>query len=296
VGGPAAGAVGLPRAQVAAAGWSAVLRGRPQLNARSVSQSGEPRITQSCFPSDAVRGDHGAGSSWPAFAGRRGLGCRGPRCTSEAGLLAGRFEVVPPVASAGFGLAAALGSAGLGLAVTAERKGGPPRPLANTALQQTAARRRCAAVGGPAAGAVGLPRAQVAAAGWGAVLRGRPQLNARSVRRQMVALANYEREVIRILAGEKFQPSVVSHLTNAAEADSVEHTGVGYFLTLHHPGLPNERHVLSTPMVIGRSSFVECGFVCFVENSELTLECYSWGNAPIPADIRSQDVRITTAA
>jgi hypothetical protein len=112
----------------------------------------------------------------------------------------------------------------------------------------------------------------------------------------MVALANYEREVIRILAGEKFQPSVISHLTNAAEADSVEHTGVGYFLTLHHPGLPNERHVLSTPMVIGRSSFVECGFVCFVENSELTLECYSWGNAPIPADIRSQDVRITTAA
>jgi hypothetical protein len=112
----------------------------------------------------------------------------------------------------------------------------------------------------------------------------------------MVALADYEREVIRLLAGPPLEPAVVSHLAEVAEADSVEYTGAGYFLTISDPRLPRERHVFSAPVVVGRSELVQCGFVCFVERGQLTLECHSWGDAPIPADIRSRDVQITSAA
>lgn len=109
-------------------------------------------------------------------------------------------------------------------------------------------------------------------------------------------LSSYEREAIRLLVGPELDPPLLSYLTEVAEADSVEHTGAGYFLTIVDPRLPRDRRVFSTPTVVGRCAAVECGFVCFVEGGELTLECHSWGDGPIPIDIRTRVLDVAVVA
>jgi hypothetical protein len=105
------------------------------------------------------------------------------------------------------------------------------------------------------------------------------------------ALREYERKVIEILT-KPVLPAPVLVAVTSLEPESVEHTGVGYFLTLRHPALPKERIVCDEPMLLGRSDGVETGFVVFLENNQLTLECHSWGDDQVPASYRDQDVEI----
>lgn len=67
---------------------------------------------------------------------------------------------------------------------------------------------------------------------------------------------------------------------------------LGIFLTIHHSTLPLERIVCDKPWVIGKFKNVQCGFVVFLEQRELTLECYPWGLADIPANFRDQEVEV----
>jgi len=46
--------------------------------------------------------------------------------------------------------------------------------------------------------------------------------------------------------------------------------------------------VLHEPIVVGEAEGVDCGLVVFVEDGELCLECHSWGDAPVPTDIRQR--------
>ncbi len=70
----------------------------------------------------------------------------------------------------------------------------------------------------------------------------------------------------------------------------LQHTGVGYFLSLTDAHLPTQRQVYpcNTPCRIGTHLV---GFVIFIENSEITIECHGWDGSPIPEDIRMQDSR-----
>jgi hypothetical protein len=45
--------------------------------------------------------------------------------------------------------------------------------------------------------------------------------------------------------------------------------------------------------VVGRSGEVLCGFVAFLRNRELTLECHTWGAVDVPRDFRDLDVNVT---
>lgn len=108
----------------------------------------------------------------------------------------------------------------------------------------------------------------------------------------MSAFSDYEREVIEILVGEHFPAETVAAIIDAATHVSYEHTGIGYFLTVRHPVIPRGRLVCSAPLLTGRFGEDDCGFVCFIEHGELTLECHSWGDGPVPEDIRSRAVRI----
>jgi len=72
-------------------------------------------------------------------------------------------------------------------------------------------------------------------------------------------------------------------------------TGYGYFLTVKHPSLPSKRNVYDKPMLIGHSGNVETGFIVFVENGELTIECHGWGDVVVPQDYREMDIRIRKA-
>ena len=74
-----------------------------------------------------------------------------------------------------------------------------------------------------------------------------------------------------------------------------EYTGSGYFLTVKHPGLPADRRTLSDPFVVGIAGDVRAGFVVFLGDGELTLECHTWGELDVPADFRQRQVNVSTA-
>ena len=124
----------------------------------------------------------------------------------------------------------------------------------------------------------------------------RPQLKVTTLGRLMSSVVEFEREVVRVLLHPHMRPEQVEELLDSASFVSCEHTGVGYFLTVSHPALPVSRVVCSEPMILGRAQDIECGFVVFLEGGELTLECHSWGDAPLPADLRERPLAIQPAA
>lgn len=108
----------------------------------------------------------------------------------------------------------------------------------------------------------------------------------------MGLLKKFEIYVLRLLA-----PTVLSaeqiDVISEAEFVSYNHSGNGYFLTIKHPSLPADRTVCSKPTVIGQTEEAVCGFILFIENHELTLECHSWGTASVPDGFREGQVDIT---
>ena len=71
-----------------------------------------------------------------------------------------------------------------------------------------------------------------------------------------------------------------------------DYTGSGYFLTIRHPSLPAERVVCHTPKLTGCADGITSGFVIFIEDGELTIECHSWGDVDVPEWFRGRDVQI----
>ena len=110
----------------------------------------------------------------------------------------------------------------------------------------------------------------------------------------MSAFVNFECQVIRLLLGPHVEQAEIDAVLNSATQVSCEHSGSGYFLTVRHPVLAKDGVVYSEPLVMGKSGDLSCGFVVFVEQGELTLECHSW-DRPIPEDFRSRDVEIECA-
>jgi hypothetical protein len=102
----------------------------------------------------------------------------------------------------------------------------------------------------------------------------------------------YETKVLRLLASGVLLPRQLDVLVREGEFAGYEYTGSGYFLSIRHPSLPRERVVCHEPIVTGCADGISCGFVIFIENGELTIECHSWGDADIPEGFRDRDVQV----
>jgi hypothetical protein len=110
----------------------------------------------------------------------------------------------------------------------------------------------------------------------------------------MPAFRAFELQAIGIMAEEILSDGQLRALRDARPS-RYEYTGSGYFLTVQHPSLPADAETLSEPAVVGTSGRFKAGFVVFLGNHELTLECHTWGEADVPASFRDQDVSISTA-
>lgn len=109
----------------------------------------------------------------------------------------------------------------------------------------------------------------------------------------MGVLKQFEIQVVRFLASSVLAQELIETVINEAEFVSYEYSGSGYFLTIQHSALSADRTVCSKPTVMGQIGEVSCGFVLFIENHELTLECHSWGLVNIPDGFREEQVHIT---
>jgi|GEM_PF-1948780 len=112
----------------------------------------------------------------------------------------------------------------------------------------------------------------------------------------MNVFSEYERKVIEILVARHLPPETIVTIVKNAVPVSHEHTDIGYFVTVRHPLVPQGRRVCADPSLIGRFREGDCGFVCFLENGELTIECRAWDDGLIPEDIRTRIVTIERAA
>ena len=105
-------------------------------------------------------------------------------------------------------------------------------------------------------------------------------------------LKDHEKTAIQILAGSVLSPETLAVIFEQSQSVTYEYTGCGYFVTLVHPSLPCERIVCHEPLVVGESGGIQSGFVVFLQDNHLTLECHSWGETDVPETYRDQDVRV----
>lgn len=110
----------------------------------------------------------------------------------------------------------------------------------------------------------------------------------------MFAFRAFELQAIRLIATGVLSEDQLQALGDIERPSSYEYTGCGYFLTVRLPSLPLEPKTLSDPPVVGNSADIQAGFVIFLGNQELTLECHTWGAVDVPADFRDRMVTVST--
>ncbi len=108
----------------------------------------------------------------------------------------------------------------------------------------------------------------------------------------MSVLREYEKKVVHLLASRVLSSQQLDAVIQEGKLVEYEYTGCGYFLTIKHPSLPAERVVCHTPTLTGSAGGINSGFVIFIEDGELTIECHSWGDVDVPEWFRDRDVQI----
>ena len=108
----------------------------------------------------------------------------------------------------------------------------------------------------------------------------------------MSVLESFEKSVIELLATDVLTARLVDEVCSNGKLVSLDFTGGGYFLTLSSNDLPVERLVLDNPSVNGKVGELLTGFVAFIENNELTLECFAYGGEIVPENFRDMGVAV----
>ena len=108
----------------------------------------------------------------------------------------------------------------------------------------------------------------------------------------MAAFRQFEIEAIRILTAGTLSPETLELVEQAPNLNDYTYTGCGYFATLRHELLPSRRIVCHAQRVVGECDGVKAGFIVFLENHELVLECHDWGEKHVPENFREQKVRV----
>lgn len=110
----------------------------------------------------------------------------------------------------------------------------------------------------------------------------------------MPAFRDFEMDAIRLMAAGVLTEAQLRAVKEADKPCRYNYTGSGYFLTVAHASLPTEQRTLSDPPVVGNAGEVQAGFVVFLGDQEVTMECHTWGAIDVPEDFREQRVLVST--
>ena len=103
---------------------------------------------------------------------------------------------------------------------------------------------------------------------------------------------DYEKKVLKLLTADKLTIDQLNQVLHNPQFIEYEYTGNGYYLTVYQSVLSSERLVCSEPIILGYAENIVCGFVIYVENNELTLECHSWGELNVPNNFREKKIEV----
>lgn len=106
----------------------------------------------------------------------------------------------------------------------------------------------------------------------------------------------FEEEILRLLTTPVLGATSVEIIVFSAELVNYEYSGVGYFVTVKHSVLPAAQIVISKPIVIGTVGKVQGGYLVFIKNGELMLECYSASPIEVPANFRDLRVHVSVGS
>lgn len=115
-----------------------------------------------------------------------------------------------------------------------------------------------------------------------------------NVKSHMPAFREFEMKAIRLMASGALSEEQLNAVQAADTPCRYTYTGSGYYLAISHASLPVEPKTLSDPPVVGNVGEVQAGFVVFLGDQELTLECHTWGAVDVPENFRDQNVLIST--
>ncbi len=104
-------------------------------------------------------------------------------------------------------------------------------------------------------------------------------------------LAEFEKEVLRHMLAPHFSETVIESIL-ASPVTSYEYTIAGYYLGLENEVLEDQRKVIATQGLFGKSNRLEVGFIINISGPVLVIECHSWGSDNLPEDFRNQPVEI----
>jgi hypothetical protein len=103
----------------------------------------------------------------------------------------------------------------------------------------------------------------------------------------------FEVEALHHLVDPVLGPETTDTIVRDAQLVGFEYSGCGYFLTVKHALVPKNRVVCSATMVVASAGDVDGGYIAFLENGELMLECYTVGAVDVPEGFRDLRVDIT---
>ena len=110
----------------------------------------------------------------------------------------------------------------------------------------------------------------------------------------MSSLRQFEIEVLRILLAEVLTDDQWAEVEHYSGKVVYEYTGSGYLLTLPLSNLPPAPRTFSEPAVAGEAGPVRCGFVAYLEDGNVVLECHTWGEIDVPEGFRDLNVSVNT--
>ncbi len=102
----------------------------------------------------------------------------------------------------------------------------------------------------------------------------------------------FEKEIVSVLAGGVFSEEEQSQIFSEGTCWFENDHEAGYFINVKHPLIPETRNVIDDPNVIAEVGETSVGFVIFIENNELSIDAFPWGEANIPPDFRDRVERI----
>ncbi|WP_187429064.1 hypothetical protein ROLI_004640 [Roseobacter fucihabitans] len=108
----------------------------------------------------------------------------------------------------------------------------------------------------------------------------------------MIVLKSFEVKAINLLTANVFPAWQADKMHSSDNLIRLDFTERGYFITLSSSSFPIERLLLNSPPVNGKVDELLTGFVAFVENNELTLECFAYDGDIVPDNFRDLNVII----
>jgi hypothetical protein len=106
-------------------------------------------------------------------------------------------------------------------------------------------------------------------------------------------LTQFETEVLQYLLQNRLEQSEWQALVNNYQITNYDFTGAGYFLDIVCSSIKFEKETIDCPIVIGTVNDLEVGFLLFVEENNITIECHGWSDENLPENIRNLEVSIT---